>query len=631
MLAEIRRRVHLSQRDDGFTLVELIVAMVIIAGVLMTLIVVQISAATTIVEARKRTQATAFANEAMEQMRAIPWAYLSRGLYNGFVSASGGDSAVSGSTLTAGGETFTLIVAAPGAYTSAQLADPWQPLFDTNRSNKQVRKDVAKTNTSFTVRAYVTQPKQGLAGIAVGLVVTVSWLTNKGATAQTVLQSTAFKGAGCGDESSTPFLSACQAFLDANASSGVLTTSVTATTVSDGINPVADVNLLFPTNDPFYDLNMRSASAGAQVRTQQISTMTGIAQFGGVAKDDNDTATEPQEQGWQSGFARSRVIATDDTSQTNVPLHVGTTTLTQASSAENLFSLSHGGSDITFQARSDYQRPTTATASSTTSCRTGIPSAAPCANVAMGNNATIDGGSGYILMNVGNQIFRLSRRLANDPNQANDDQAWAARYATSAGTSAVGCTTVSGAGCVAAGATRRMARLSIGTVVLNTSGTTSTWNGAAAGEGLIIVEGTTGCTTGFAESILVQRGTNQKATAATATRCGQIRYWTGSAYSTAAFSASGSGPFNTATVTWTGSGYTVTASGKVEIQAATTTLNGTDPNCVEDGCAIMADTGTIVITVLYTITKGSDSYVVVSTTTIEGPTALATFKAAPSA
>ena len=632
MLKAIRRRVHLTQREDGFTLVELIVAMVILAGVLMTLIAVQISAAATIIDARKREQATAVGNEAMEQLRAIPWAYLSKGMYNGFDAAAGDDPHAAGNTLTLPSGNKVLIVASAAA--NQDLAFPRPPLFDTAGSNKLQTQDAAESNTLYSVWSYVAQPVSGAVN-TVDLVVIVEWTTNKGKVGQTILQSTAFRGTGCGDETVSPFLAACQAFFQANSTSGQLSTLVSATTYVPA-GPVSELNLLYPTSDSMASLVMRSAGMTAGIQSQQTSIATAGAVFGGTTKDDADPATEPPEQGWTRGYDLTTVSASDDKTQNVILDHVGTTNITQASNAENPWVISDSGTVVSFSSRSDYRRPTTAMASTTTSCKTGVPANQPCAIGNMGNNASIEEGSGYLLMYVGPQIIRLSRRLAESAPPGNADEAWVARFKTAASTNAaVGCNaTFTGAGCVSAGATRTMAKLSIGFVVPQSPPlATPGWSGAAT-EGLVVIEGTTGCTAGFTESVMAQRGSHatQKTAVGSFSRCGQVRWWSGGAYSTAAFSASAAGPYSTAPVTWTDGTNSVTAYATVTLAGGSSAPSGSDlTNCQNDACGVAVQSGSINIVVTYDITTAAATYSVISVTTVDGPTAQVTYKEAPSA
>jgi hypothetical protein len=131
--------------------------------------------------------------------------------------------------------------------------------------------------------------------------------------------------------------------------------------------------------------------------------------------------------------------------------------------------------------------------------------------------------------------------------------------------------------------------------------------------------------------VLVQRGTSHKTGAATLSRCGQIRYWTGSAYSTAGFSTAAAGPYVTAPVTWASGTTTVTASARVTLDAASSQVVATDSTCTDTPCSITANTGRITVVVEYVISHSAVSYTVVSTTVVQGPSATASFQEAKDA
>src|SRR5690348_12820879 len=93
-LVRALRSVRNNRDDSGFTMVELIVTMVIISTVLLGLVGVQISSLVTTSAAKQRQQASALANQSMEELRALPFATVSGGLYSGDLTA---DPNISGS------------------------------------------------------------------------------------------------------------------------------------------------------------------------------------------------------------------------------------------------------------------------------------------------------------------------------------------------------------------------------------------------------------------------------------------------------------------------------------------------------------------------------------------------------
>jgi hypothetical protein len=608
-------------------MVELIVAMFIIGLVLVVLIGVEISAALTVADARARQEATALGNEAIEEMRAIPWNVLAKGMDVHYLSASGGDPHVSSGHLLVDGKDVTLVVATAAA--DQNHAKPWPPLFDSTGSNKQVRTDPSGLATQYTIRSYVSQ---GIAGGATtrGLAVIVEWENSKGRTEHTTIWSEANRGAGCGLASldTQPYMGACQAFLASSSTSGSIVTQLTASTLV-GEPVFENYPLLGPTSgDWAYLLAMRTAGVAASVDSQQVTIVNAADQYGGTTVDDNDEATQTPIEGWDNGYRLESLAASNDPSLAEIPNNPTDLNIVPLSGDENERDVEQSGAPFRLWALSDYLRSSTADASTTTSCATGIPAGQPCAKATIANKNVLVGGSGYLFMEIEDTIIRLSRRTEDISNSgSNTENAWAARFSSAASTSsAVGCQTLTAEGCVSAGAERTMATLAIGTVIGGGG-----WSTQAV-DGLVLVEKKSSCAvnTGFYESVMVQRGASQKATVPTSTRCGQIRYWSGSAYTTVAIGAAAVTPMDTPIMTFTSGEYTLTAQAHVEVDAAATATSG-PADCISDACVVQADAGLITISVNYTITWSGGSYALSSVTVVNPPQATASYKAAPSA
>jgi prepilin-type N-terminal cleavage/methylation domain-containing protein len=144
----VRRSWH--NNDTGFTLVELLVTMFVIAGALLALLPLQVKAQQTVALGRERQQATALANQAIEKVR-------------GRATETGGAAAlVTGRTPITGD---TNVTGCPSCR--------FRPSFDTSideqlrtSGNDAVLAESASpavNGTVYTTRLYVTTPAVGAA------------------------------------------------------------------------------------------------------------------------------------------------------------------------------------------------------------------------------------------------------------------------------------------------------------------------------------------------------------------------------------------------------------------------------------------------------------------------------------
>ncbi|WNM25773.1 type IV pilus modification PilV family protein [Demequina capsici] len=634
------RRRELSERDEGFSLIELIVAMVIIAIILVFLIGAQLSAMRTVSDARKREQATAFANEAMEQMRAIPWAVLAGGLDTNFNSGGSNNATgytdVAGNKLTVDGQNRTIRTSTHVFSTTdptVTVDDKWTPIFiDNFGSNVQTRTDPSVAGTTFTVKAYVLEPTVADNSI-VSLATVVEWPDTRGSWQQTVMWSEAFRGDACNSaqEAVQPYLTGCEAYYESESSSGTYSSSVDA----DLVDPVTAVstrtNLLYPTSNAFYSLFVKSASTSSILESQQVTNTTSYLQYGSSSIDDNDDSTQVGDMGWLNGGTSYELSASNDVAS-STPASPTDVVVNSGDVSEAQRTLSGSGALVSFAAMSDKGRSGSIDASMSTPCLTGIPADSGCSVAKLNNNSTSQNGSTYLYMTVNGTPFTLARRLAE--SSANVDQAWTARFPTApATTTGLGCAVTTDSGCVSAGASRTSADIAVG--VLGSGNWTRIIGGvpdtaqSAAHDGLIRVTGTSGQCTNYTETVLAQRGVSEKTTSPTATRCGTIYVWTGTGasggYTTFNINASTDLNQHIEPVSWTSGGYTVTAEAGVTVTHASPGGTSSDPNCVLEACTSTIDGGTITILATYTITDGTTTYRVTSNTVLGGMRASATY------
>lgn len=183
-------------RDEGFTLIEVIMAMVITLIVMGALMGTIVGALKTVVQARERQTATALATEVLEQLRALPY-----------------------DTVTTGSGSAPADTYVSGGYLQTSLLETGAP-NEAVVVNAQSPKSSVRTvgNVSYTVRTYVTHPPSGP---GFNLTAVVEWTSNVFPGGKTVSQRTTTYSPpnGCLTTSNHPFAAPCQAYLQANAGS----------------------------------------------------------------------------------------------------------------------------------------------------------------------------------------------------------------------------------------------------------------------------------------------------------------------------------------------------------------------------------------------------------------------------
>lgn len=585
------RRLRRAPGDDGFTLVELIVAMFVISFVLLGLMALQTSALVTSAQSRQRVQATAVANQTMEQLRALPWLTLSKGLSTNFASASGGDPNVSGGNFVPHvGDTLSETLV-----TSSSQVTTMPPLSGTGGTNKTTTVDPGGTGTEFVTRTYVTRSSVTDPDVLM-LTVLTTWRANQSAHDKfVILRSQAYAPAGgCGDASNQPFLGACQALF--SSSGGASAPSITVT----GTDPAALPGVTTPTpvlpGSPYAVGTVTVGQTGVGVNSQQASSVDSTVQHARAVL----APVDPDDAELASGGTKLTNAASNDVGSSGAaPASPSDVSDSGSSSA-----VATSGGSLTLSLRAGTGASGTARASTSTSCRTGIPAGQPC-----GLGQLSGGSAASVTLGVGGTDF-----VASSVGAGGSSTAFGARFSGAAGSSSVGCTAVTGSGCTAAGASH-----SVGTTVVGAG----PWAGAT--NGLVSVSGYTG-------SVLAQRGVSQPALAPTASRSATVQYWNGTGYTSLTVSANTEQTILTPSVTWTSGALTVSAEARITVTKAGTLVTALDPTgCTGEGCTLDADMGTLTASVTYTIADGVSQWRVTVATDLGSARASAAFKAAPSA
>ena len=154
-----------ARADEGLTLVEMMVAIIIIGVILTTLASVLTTTLRTIVHNERETAATALAQQEVERLQAAPWE--EAGLLEGEVAAPPPDWAARVASGTFDGEELALITSPEGATSRPAQA----PVLESDRD------DLDMDTFDFTVHRYVTWVDRTADGLPETrrFIVVVSW------------------------------------------------------------------------------------------------------------------------------------------------------------------------------------------------------------------------------------------------------------------------------------------------------------------------------------------------------------------------------------------------------------------------------------------------------------------------
>ncbi len=602
------RRIVLSQREEGFTLVELVVAMLIIGIVLVSVATVQVGTLQTNANNAARNTASALANGAMEQFRSIPWNVLRKGMASNYLLASGGDDSVfagvlrdpSDSTLT-----HNIVVALSGP-ADQNLTHSWLPLYDPSGSHIQVVDDPEGNGNVYRVKAYVTNSDSGAEG-AVGLAVIVEWQRpGSDVVHYTSMYSSAYAPTGgCGNLNTAPFLTSCQPQYASSASSGSATVLVSANEY-DAASGEAGGALPVVPGTTWSGINAAGSRARAESDSTQNTVVSATVEHA-VSSVSPLSETDPARI---VGGTPSLVLQASDNTVDPLapPPHAGVNSGTGDTS---LTDVTGSGEWVTVDG--DEGRNGAVTASTTSACNIGaysLPAHQPCAAARVDANWSSPLKATWLF-----EGEHMDLVTANAP-PTNASWAWVARFHLGQASGSplyTGCSALSGAGCVSAGAT------SYGPPIIQVGKMVSSgWDGGEAPDGLVNVQD-------YADSVLVQRGAAQSATDPTISRTATISYWSGTGYITLPpVVTSTVGTWSTGHVSYSGANVTVTGSATISVSGPITRESGS--NCAVDRCRAQADAGLISVTLTLVVepTSGT-SYMLETVLLINGSTALAQY------
>jgi len=297
----MRRRGTGIRDEAGFSLVEVILAMVIIAGVLASMLGIVVSSLTTVAQARQRQTATALATQGIEVLRALP--------YDTVTLNHAGDTPDA---------TATYAVFESGVYhlrTTLPSLNLNEQLMVNDVSGRT--KDITVDEVTYRVHTYVTLAANDAFNLTVLVTYTSTVSHGQRITAQ---RSVTFSPTGCLSTAQNPFAAPCQAYFTATA--GQTLGGITVTNPDDGTAPLLGFDSAGGTT-----LELGLASNGATLFLEQTASGNSNAMTSGAAQD---SATPGSSGGVTS-------IADVDSDPSSVPNQALITTTTgQTSAAQSL-------------------------------------------------------------------------------------------------------------------------------------------------------------------------------------------------------------------------------------------------------------------------------------------------------
>jgi prepilin-type N-terminal cleavage/methylation domain-containing protein len=582
--------------DAGFTLIEVTVAMMIIAIVVTTLVALQLSSLKTITLAKQRDQATSLANQQIEAMRSLPYTKLRAGML-------ATDAAADTAWVTAG-----------------RLKAPWDEklVTSTNQTEPALNPHVVNKTVGtqqYTVRSFVTSPKDDTTGADLPsttdfwLTTVVEWSSSVtgGAAKQVTVRNREVFPAGCMGDTTHPYAGPCQPFFYGSAGWSGGGIKVFNADSSGGLlgSSSDSAEVILPGLSSSYSVEQTTSALSKATTSGTAIGGTGTGVVGNAAQASIDVASgTPRESGLlavaQSGTAWQKLTGsagelTVSASPSDAGANAATTAAADASACRDLSDQLLSGGD--------------ACASSTI-----IPGGVSSAQVDLATGGTDL--PAFTLASIsapaaGAHAF-TTRLLAPLPGH---------------------CVGTSGAGCSASGATRALGDITAGGLPA-----------ADLANGDLLPDGFTGAVaiTGLAERATAEVGVGLMTGSLPVpsrfdvTRAGSMRLWNGSGYTSVdlantALDGVYTIPETKATYQRPGNPViTVLLSGQVTMTAAKGPTRDVLPNCQPLACTGTSVGAGISISLTYTV-SGQSGQVAHFTTQVDLGTVRAgtTYRAMP--
>ena len=559
-----RRLGKVQDRDDsGFTLMETVVSLFVVAVVLLGLVYIQSAATLATAQAKQRQQATQLANRVMEQARAIPWVTLLAGLNSDDL---GSDTNISSGRFR---PTYTTGVDEE-LITSATQDQP--PLYPHQQQ-------VTLGNATYSVRVYVSKPTTWTASNPIlWLTAVTSRVSGPGSAFRPVgLRTQVFSPRGCLSTGTRPYAGPCQAFFYGTAG----TTSGRIWLDQNGSDAVPDARSPAGAADDARRVGVRPGGA------DHLGELLGH-HVGGEPEGEQRRHRGGPGAGEGLGGRRSLVQPADQPRTGDRRAAGGSGAVDRELRGGDAHPLRDRDGRCDGRENSGGAVPCRDTGDQLTS--TGLPCASAKLSSLGLQTVTVDP-SPLAGRSLGS--FTLAGLDAPAPSPG-PGRAWVARLAQAQNGHCTALTSPGTVGCSTTGAVREAGTLTLGGVPAINGADTVGWASGAAFTGMVTV-------TGYSASASSEQGIG--AGAPGGARAGSVSYWNGSGYSTFALSGSAvNQSLGTAEITYKAgaSNITMTLGGTVTAAAVSTTPWPT-PNCQDAACVTAAQVPSVVVRVTYSV------------------------------
>ena len=354
----IRRNLRAARvNDEGFTLVELVVAMFITMVVMSAMLGIVVESLSSVAKSKQRQAATALANGAMEQLRALPYDTL---------------TVPTLSSVAAGDANLDYTATPPLLKIGLTPGPAYEPLVMNGYSPKTTTSTI--DGVVFTVKTYVSQAP---GSAAFSLTTAVNYSSSSSHGPQTSVQhSTAFSPSGCLSNVTHPFSGPCQTYFTLQA--GMALGGVTVTKVNTlPAFPNAISNMSSANNIAELDLGLPALSTN--VLAEQTTSGKGtVATTDARVVDTSGVVTQK--------FGASTASASVDTDPSTVLAQTVPPTSTLAQNSTAVFSGGTGGTLTAQPFVNDAGQVGASTASDATVCKGADPAGTGLNTAALATN-----------------------------------------------------------------------------------------------------------------------------------------------------------------------------------------------------------------------------------------------------